>query len=231
MVYKLKEADRFKDNGYLLFSSMFGCFIVSLLFSSDLLPLEYIEENYKGIWSGIEILQFPYRLISIVSVSLVFMLAIALVNSSASDIVGKYVIPVCCLIVAMSVYDSSTAIEGYKHAAAPVAYPYTGNYIQHLPGDYLPANTSLEGLEDTEPHIENGVINDYQKSGTVITMSVSADEGAVATVPLLYYPCYKVRDELGNRVNIYKADNNRIGIELPTGEHTITMYAKYMFLW
>lgn len=225
---KITDIERFKNKGFNFMFSLSLCSFFVFILSCEILPLQYLELEHPVIWSCIQMLQFPYRFLTIVSVAMIFMLAIALLQS---ENLSKQLMPILVGIIVLALYDSGSLMEGYEYSAMQSVRQYTGNFVAHMPGDYLPADINLDSLNDLTPYIVEGEITDYSKEGTNITLTYSSDVDTIGTVPLLYYPCYDAVDESGNKINIYQSDEKKIEMNLPAGEHTISLKAKYSLFY
>lgn len=84
--------------------------------------------------------------------------------------------------------------------------------------DYLPAGTKTEWYES-----DTGFISDetavqslaYEREGTYVYYSYSsATEGNYVEFPKFYYNGYVAKDEMGDDIDVYKGDKNRVRIYL-----------------
>lgn len=221
---KVRDTDRFKDRSFKFMTSLSVCFTFVLIISSELLPLEWIEEKLPVVWACIQMLQFPYRFLTIASICLVFMMALALLKSNMDS---KYFTAVIILVAGLCFYDSSMLIEGYEYSAEKSVKEYSGGFTSHMPGDYLPGGVDLGVTQDTNVYIGSGEVTSYEKNGTHVALTYHSDEDTVITVPLFYYPCYKAELDGAAKAQIYQYEDKRIGIIVPAGDHTITLRARY----
>ena len=166
-------------------------------------------------------LQFPFRLLTISMVCLLFMLAFCLAKT---DNIRENRTIVMAAIIILSIVSSSSFIDSYVTGDIDIK-EYTGGFADHTPPDYLPAGTDETIFSDLNAYIDDGAI-EMIKNGTNVSISYYADSDTTASIPLLYYPCYKAYDENGNGIELYSTEVNRIGLKLPKGEHQVNVRLK-----
>ena len=203
---------------YVFMSVMTISAIGHLIVSLDIFPWKWVEGKYPLLRSIFSMLQFPYRLLTIVMVCLTFMLAVSMLRLNTIE---KYGVIFTVGILLLSIVNGSSLMDRYITGEKDIK-EYTGGFADHTPADYLPAGTNELMFYDYNAYIDNGNIS-YDKNGTNVEVSYSAAQDSLATIPLLYYPCYKAFDENGNKISLFKAEDNRIGMSLPAGEHTVNI--------
>lgn len=198
--------------------------VIYLLFASEITPWDYLADNSKFVMEVFRTLQFPFRLLSIVTVCMVFMLGIALLKS---EYINKYLASVVIALLVLSILDSSTLIDRYEAGYKSIS-AYSGGFNNHAPEDYLPKGCDTSIFGDTEPHISNGTIEDYEKNGTTVIFTCKSSEDTVVSVPLLYYQCYHAKDETGCELKVSAAEDKRIQVNVPKGSHSVKIYVGYL---
>ena len=199
------------------------CCVVYVLFASEITPWDYLSDTSVFVGEVFKTLQFPFRLLSVVTICMIFMLGIALLKS---ENLGKYLVPAVLAIIVLAVLDSSTLMDRYEAGYKSIT-SYSGGFNLHVPEDYLPKGTDVAMFSDTEAHINEGEIEDYEKFGTTVIFSYRAESETVATVPLLYYQCYHATDEAGRYLPVFAAEDKRLAVSLPSGSHNVKIRIRY----
>ena len=199
------------------------CCIIYLLFASEITPWDYLSDTSKVISEVFKTLQFPFRLLSVVTICLIYMLAVSLLKS---ENFGKYIVSLVLALLILAVIDSSTLIDRYEAGYKSIT-PYSGGFNLHVPEDYLPKDTDISIFSSTEPGITEGEIEDYEKFGTTVIFSYRAENDTTATVPLLYYQCYHATDETGAELKVFASEDKKLSISLPAGCHNVKIGIRY----
>lgn len=196
-------------------SSVFGIY---LLLSLDITPYKWLYAKGGIFETVISMLQFPFRLLTVSSACLIFMFALAIFNSK---LLNKHYIPVVLSICVLGLVGSSAVIDDYQSFTIGLE-PISGGFSKNVPDDYLPAGIDKSIFSDVNAYIDNGEI-ECTKRGTDVTIHYNASEATTASIPLLYYPCYKANADDGSKITVFNRDDKRIGLNLPAGEHTVTL--------
>ena len=199
------------------------CCVTYLLFASEITPWDYLSDTSKVISEVFKTLQFPFRLLSVVSICLIYMLAVSMLKS---ENIGKHISTVVLALLILAVLDSSTLIDRYEAGYKSIT-PYSGGFNLHVPEDYLPKGTDVSIFASTEPFISDGVIEDYEKFGTTVIFSYRTEGDATATLPLLYYQCYHATDETGRELKVFAAADKKLSVSLPEGCHNVKIGIRY----
>lgn len=197
--------------------------IIFLLFASEITPWDYLSAKSQVVSEVFRTLQFPFRLLSIVTICMIFMLGISLLKSES---IGKYLAPALLAILVLAVLDSSTLIDRYEAGYKSIT-PYSGGFNLHVPEDYLPKGTDTSIFSDLEPTISDGVIEDYEKFGTTVIFSYKSISDTTVTIPLLYYGCYHATDEAGRVLPVFPTQEKRLAVSLPSGQHNVKIRIRY----
>ena len=193
-------------------------FFVYLLLSLDITPYKWLYSLNEILNTVISMLQFPFRLLTVSSSCLVFMLAIALYSSNK---LNEHIIPIAIGFAILGFVGSSALIDDYQSFTIGLT-PISGGFCTHVPDDYLPAGIDKSILSDSNAYIDDGTI-ECTKRGTSVTLTYNAPSDTQASIPLLYYPCYKASLDDGSKITLINRDDKRIGLMLPAGEHTVTL--------
>lgn len=224
----LIEKDFLKKKDYVFIVSITSCILFLIFINSEYLPHEWIEAEYPDIWKAIQMLQFPYRFLSIASIGIAFLLGIILVKLGNENQHRYYMLAMVVVIV-FSIKDAGTLIENYKYNAPETIIENTGNFIAHLPKDYLPAGVDEAVFKETNPYIESGNITCYERKGTNIKLSYESERVTNIVLPLFYYPCYRAVDENETDLQISQNGDKRLLVKVPKGNHTISIDARYLY--
>lgn len=217
---QVKNSNRSNDLPFRFMLTLTVEFVIFLFLSSELFPWEYLKENHPLVEKLVDTIQFPYRFLTLTTICLVFMLAIALTKMQMDN---KILVPILFFVVGLAIYDSSALIEGYRVSGFESVSESTGGFKDHLPEDYLPADLDMATLDNITASINDGVITEYSRTGTNITFSYASDVDTCAYMPLLYYPCYKAKIDGSTKANVLQNDSKTIAIALPSGSHTVQL--------
>lgn len=212
-----------KDSSWKFLYMCGGSFLLYLLLSVDIVPWNLLCTKFSIVKTIIQTVQFPFRFLMFVTVCLVFMMAIALLKS---DLIQKLIMPITASIIILSIVSSGIIFDSFANRIESLN-PYTGGFIANMTEEYLPAGTDTAIFGDINVYIDNGDIT-MDKNGTTTVVTYNSDKDTVASLPMLFYPCYKATDENGNIIEIVQLENKRMGLTLPSGSHTVTVRFKYL---
>lgn len=228
--------------GLLKISIFFAVF--TLLMSSNIIPYSRIESIHVIIHKLVNILEFPFRFMCMVSVFSAVAIVCAYTlwkfdlrnrEKRRSRIMEYTTVGGIIIVMTLEVLISYWNLLNNDF---PYAKTYEYNAINYImeSKNYLPADTddrevSHELLKSSEDIKIAGSKKDY----TNISM-VCINEGIEAgyiDVPLFYYPCYKARDvETKEILPLAYGENGRIRVILPPGyQGTISLKVSERKLW
>ena len=91
---------------------------------------------------------------------------------------------------------------------------------------FKPTIIPFDGIEPAE------AVTNFTKKGTTLTFNVNANEPLTMRLPLFYYPGYTAYTADRTELNLYTNDDkHRISIDVPVGEHFITVKYVGQTLW
>ena len=206
-----------------------GIFMLYLIFSLDIMPFLWVKTSIEKIWGIVSMLQFPYRLLTVASVCLVFMLAITLINT---EYFRNNLLTIGTVLMVFAIMGSGNLMREYEGYTIGMEKSDTG-FEKNVPDDYLPAGIDKSIFDDTNVYIEGEDVDfSWEKNGTDVVISYKISQPAVCSVPLLYYPCYTASTEDGSNIEVFQMEDKRIGLSLPAGEHTVHLKVKlFNKLW
>lgn len=208
-----------KFNGEKYINILSIIFLLYFILSTDIMPWKYFNENSEIISRISCMLQFPFRLLTVVSALLMFMMGIALLKTKFGRRYFKNIILTICVF---SMFNCRSFFDLHGNGYRSLGF-VTGGFDDHIPYDYLPQDTNPEIFNDNRIIIDENILKNYSKDGTKISIEYESDKDTSADVPLLFYPCYKAVDENGNRIETFKTEKNKLGILLPSGKHKINI--------
>lgn len=237
-----RSADEKRIEGLLKISIFFA--LLTLLMSSNIIPYSRIESIHIIIHKLVNILEFPFRFMCMVSIfsAVAIVCAYTLWKSDLrnrekrrSRIMEYMTIGGIIVIMALEVLISYWNLLNNDF---PYAKTYEYNAINYImeSKNYLPADTDdREVSHELLTSTEDIKISEYKKNYTNIVMTCmnrGALEGYV-DVPLFFYPCYKARDVETNEIlPLTYGENCRIRIILPPGyQGTISLKVSERKLW
>ncbi len=199
--------------------------IISLILTLNIFPWQILPQVFSTF-------QFPWRFLFMTS----FFLAIIIPIYTHKIFKKSYflIIP----IVIFSLLSIKFLNAGFKknildnNIINNNAITLKNNKIVKSTGsassEYLTDNSiyNYEYLKDyKEPMIikGNGLIQDYEKTGTHLTSNVQLLEKSTIELPFIYYPGYKIMVN-NKKANYFETTNGLIGINLDKGTYDIKMH-------
>ncbi len=203
--------------------------MLTLLMSTNIIPYSRIESIHPIIHKLVNIIQFPFRFICMVSVfsSVSIVCAYTLWKLNIKNRVKrKFRImeyaAVGGIIVAM-ILEILISYWNLLTNDFPYAKTYEYNAVNYVMESkiYLPAEANDGDVSHELLTSEGNVmVSDYKKEYTNIAMTcmnAGVTEGYI-DVPLFFYPCYKAKDvETRESLFLTYGENCRIRIMLPPG--------------
>lgn len=202
--------------------------VVLALLTTDLFPWKLLMQ-LDGIAVVMGYLQFPWRLLGPAACFLCPGLSaycVTLFRKKELRIMVCGTVVFCAFISAQYFLGDFLSRDPYISSEEDIK-----NVI--VQREYLYSGTDKEKLDGELETSGNVLVEDYEKDGFTVTVSchTTNDGDAYVEVPLFAYPCYEAVDENGEPLSISRGENNRIRVELPTGETTVTVRYHSPFAW
>lgn len=196
--------------------------ILAMFMSLNIFPWDAVSEISEGFRKVVYSIQFPYRFLVIVTISITFLGCgmFAMFQQEGSGRKGSvFAVSILILTVWGSSFYMNHEIQGrtwsdFRDAAA-MGSAMIGN------GEYLPAETDVEALPYTRASAGEGtVLQAYTKKNEHVEFRCENNGGEEGFVEcnLLYYPGYRaVNGETGEELEIVPGENNVLRVEIPSG--------------
>ena len=231
-----RSADEKRIESLLKVSIFFA--VLTLLMSSNIIPYSKIERLHVIIHKLVNILEFPFRFMCMVSIFSTVAIVCAFTlwerEKRRSRIMEYATVGGIIVVMALEVFISYYNLLNNDF---PYAKTYEYNAINYImeSKNYLPADTDdREVSHELLTSTEDIKISSYKKDYTNIVMTCTnrGVEGYI-DVPLFFYPCYKARDvETKEILPLTYGENCRIRIILPPGyQGTISLKVSERKLW
>lgn len=232
-----RSADEKRIESLLKISIFFA--VLTLLMSSNIIPYSKIERLHITIHKLVNILEFPFRFMCMVSVFSAVAIVCAFTlwkrEKRRSRIMEYATVGGIIVVMALEVLISYYNLLNNDF---PYAKNYEYNAINYImeSKNYLPADTDdREVSHELLTSTEDIKISSYKKDYTNIVMTCTnggALEGYI-DVPLFFYPCYKAKDVGTKEIFLLTyGENCRIRIILPPGyQGTISLKVSERKLW
>ncbi|RSX50887.1 hypothetical protein [Bifidobacterium callimiconis] len=182
---------------------------------------------WNKLISIVATVQFPWRLLGVASMLLVFISCIGIFVLKTNGGYRTLYMSVVASLIALCVIECGVATTTWMQNTEPVGdissseFKPTGNYGV-MSGEYLPSKSDVGTLianQEKYPSSKNVSISTYEKNGGKVYMMVtSASSGAEVTVPLLMYPHYVVQAEKDS--SAFRLSANQDGVmvlHIPNG--------------
>ena len=196
--------------------------VLAMAMSLNIFPWDALSELSEGFKRAIYSIQFPYRFLVMVTISLSF-LGCGLYALLMREGKGKRGLCFAVSILLLTVFGSSFylnhEIQGcswsnFREAAA-MGSGMIGN------GEYLPAETDTSQLPYTQASAGEGVkLREYEKRNAHAEFYCENERSEAGYVEcnLLYYPGYlAICGETGEELTIVPGENNVLRVEIPPG--------------
>ncbi len=210
----------------LLFGGL-GIWMVSSFF-----PMRAVAEAGK-IGEIINSIQFPWRLLSVISVCFAFAGAVGI------DRIGTYLgnrrmlAAVLCLAIAIpcgyyifSVQNVGDPIYREEVVAGRMTF-----FREYLPVGFPYVEADLE-QQARMPILSNpdAVIEEYSDSNREFRMTYTGG-GGTANLPMIYYPGYSAKDENGNTIELTNSPDMLLQVILPNERGTVAIRYTGLPFW
>lgn len=205
---------------------------LALAMSSYYFPWDMLSSWSRGLSKIIGVIQFPWRYLTIASVSgvalCVSMLKYLLENGKkrlaelalASMLVGA-IVPGMLFLQQFTNQESGRRV----YTCQDVSSMSVGS------GEYLLTGTESDLLNVAELESDGaGIVRNFTETNYIYRLDAEnpTDKEEMITLPLFNYPNYRAEDETsGESIEIQTAANNRIGVVLP-GNYKGTVSIRYM---
>ena len=203
---------RKKDKLFLLFSIVF---ILSLIFA---MPASTV------IWSIFplsNLIQFPFRLISLTMISSAFLTAF-LINKVQTKIA---VIPLGIILVMVNIFMTTQLSKRVERVVRDESYYTTNEGTTNTQDEYLPiwVKDKPQGRPESKVEIIHGGGNIYnlQTNSKKTEFKITANLDSKIQINTVYFPGWQVNMD-GSSINIdYSNRQGVITLSVPKGEHTV----------
>lgn len=210
--------------------TMFYVSLCLIFMTTTLFPWEVFQKNKLiNIFCGT--MQFPWRFLSIAS-AMIVIVSVANLEEMLTTVTEKrisFAIATIVSVLAFTVWGNAytTGVPTIIQRGQAVS---TSGHIG-WDNEYFRTGTNLSLFDRNQYRISDGAeLVSYDKSGTNVTVYVdSVKDGDWIEVPLLNYPGYKAKDDLGNKLEVVDGDNNVVRVMLAEGASEISVY--YSSLW
>lgn len=159
-------------------------------------------------------IQFPWRLLGPISFVMVVLGCLAVVTIKDKVLSRAVAAMLACLVV----LEAGCGLTSFMNTAAPLDEGLNVNGVMN--GEYLPSGTIVDKLYEegaTEPKPSEGaVVNSFEKKGTDVSISVSAEKDSTVLLPLLSYPGYELSTSIDG-ASLGVGENNVMELSLPAG--------------
>ena len=193
---------------------------LAMFMSLNIFPWDTIIEFSEGIRKVVYSIQFPYRFLVMVTISLSFLGCglFAVLKKEGDGKKGNcFAVSVLVLAVLSSSFYLNDEIQQYGWSdfreAAAMGSAMVGG------GEYLPAKTEVSELPYTEVRTGDGIIlGDYRKENAHVEFECVNEKTAESFVEcnLLYYPGYEAREkETGEALEVISGKNNVLRVKIP----------------
>lgn len=193
---------------------------LAMFMSLNIFPWDTIIEFSEGIRKVVYSIQFPYRFLVMVTISLSFLGCgmLAVLKKGRGGRGGKcFAVSVLILAVLGSSFYLNDEIHQYSWSdfreAATMGSAMIGG------GEYLPAGTEVSDLPYTEIALGEGVVlGDYGKENTHVEFQCINESKSESFVEcnLLYYPGYEAKVKgTGETLEIVSGENNVLRVKIP----------------
>ena len=226
--YHFMTKNNIKEKAFVLSCFLMGLILV--LMTTTIFPWRIIQQN-SLLNSLCGIIRLPSRFLSPASAIIVLVACICiadLIKNKKEQIVtlsiGAFV-----SIFAFTVWGTAYTTQNspvLKKGEAVSTYGAVG-----FDNEYYIYGTNPNLLVANEYKTSSDVILlDYEKDRTNIQLSMEgAGEGSWVEVPLLYYPGYTAKDNLGNKLKIEDGNNHILKVLLEEGSTCVNI--SYTGLW
>lgn len=216
------------------FCTAAGCLLIYM--STCYFPWNAIASRGGFCETLVKSLQFPWRLLAPATALLTFTCCFSF--TVIYDLYAKpAILPVLLSILTLAAVNCGWYLYDFSFSGDPYRV-YDTNDLNSLclySCEYLPVGTELENIEENLVAPTEGItIADYQKNGTTITCSVTAEtsEGYI-DFPLICYKYYICEDNhTGEPLEFSPGYNNMIRVAIPAGfNSSITIRFKEPLHW
>lgn len=196
--------------------------ILSMFMCLNVFPWDAISEISEGAQKAVYSIQFPYRFLAVVTISLTF-LGCGLYAILRQEGDGKKGTCFAISVLILTIFGSSFYLNheiqnhswsDFREAAAMGSAMIGG-------GEYLPAETEVSELPYTKAVPGDGVVlEDYEKENAHVEFWCENKTSAKSYVEcnLLYYPGYRaVYGKTGEALSVLPGKNNVLRVEIPAG--------------
>ena len=199
------------ENKFYKYILTFG--IISFVISTVLFPWDIFPKTFR-------IMQFPWRFVSFVSISVSLIAPLAISSFQDKKIIS---IILCVSIILLS--------QPLLHSFSNEKIDLNNEYYKEGEGfqrEYLPVKL-YDNIEYYENR-ENIIINVTNKYATVniiknevpkLEFSVQTEGNVILELPRIYYTGYTLKDSNNKEYKLYENNNGFIEVEIPSGKYML----------
>ncbi len=210
--------------------------IVLTVFSTNVFPWDYLQDNVGFLKALISAIQFPLRFLEWATLMLI--VVFGYVTLKIKEIDNKFVISLLAIFASLGIAFSLIARIDYYNMDV-LKYPlgnFDGIRTDYVAGgEYVLRGTDISLLEYSK--IGSGENIEYENffggmlSGSMFVRN-NGNEDSYVEFPLLNYRHYKAKDNDGNQLRIVNGDNNVVRVIIPPS-FSGNIFVKYTppFYW
>lgn len=193
---------------------------LAMIMSLNIFPWDALIEFSEGIRKVVYSIQFPYRFLAIVTISLSF-LGCALLVVLKKEGEGRRGNCFAILVLVLTVLGSSFYLndEIHRYSWSDFREAATMGSAMIGGGEYLPAKTEVSELPYTEIASGEGIIlADYRKENTHVEFQCINEKKSESFVEcnLLFYPGYEAKEkDTGEVLEVIPGKNNVLRVKIP----------------
>lgn len=219
------KKQRLKEHKF--FVCLFLFTVAVIYMSTSLFPWDYLRDKFGIIHFFENTLQFPWRFLTIATLTLSVMTAILIGFYSKNS----HRAAVCVVVLAvLSVVMFSSAYTENGNIWLSKGESVIDSTSVGATGEYFPNGRSEKNYMP-EKYTKSGkvTIEDYEKNGTNIFLTLSgAENGDYVEVPLIYYPGYTAKSDSG-KLSITSGTNGVVKVGLSKGTSQVKIrYGGYL---
>ena len=215
-----KQGDKFKYFGNVLF--VMG--ILTMIASLNIIPYDYFIKRIPALASILGSLQFPWRFLSIASVSISFLACVVLYNWNNG--INRFKYKSCIIIIVTLTVVSSMSYLSSMINSEKTESIYDAGSVRTIDGEYAigrdyvdadidPAMVSHQISTSSSQLMISNVVKRYEN--VYFNVKSASDRVENVNVPLIYYDGYVSYGNKGTELSTHKDDNGAVAVEIPEG--------------
>ncbi|MDD3417306.1 MAG: hypothetical protein PHY47_25495 [Lachnospiraceae bacterium] len=225
LLHNRKQEQKAEKIVHLLMVSLMVLCGVMLFASTTIFPWKALSK-IAFISKLMSTIQFPFRFLSIVTVSLALICGLVIENT---DMLRKYKKELMVVLIIVGMVGAYEIMDGYLQEEVYITKT-SGGFTEFELSEYWPDGTKSETFEDTSYWVSGAEITYYQKEGTKLEFFYdAAQEGAFIQLPLLYYPGYRAKLSDGETLKVVRGEENRVCVALNESKNKQKVTVYYSF--